>query len=82
MVLVIIKTLTSVYVSRIKTLNPATYLYSQSTGTGAPQFYGLTKIDMGYTVKSQARQNAIVKKKEGIGLFRKGASSAESVLRG
>jgi len=54
-------------------------LYNQDTKIEAPQFYGFAEIGTDYR-KNRAKQNAIVKKN--IGLFQKGASSAESVLRG
>lgn len=78
--LAIIETLT-VHLMDKGSVNPATYLYSQGTGMGAPQFYGFAEIDMDYSQEpSEAERDR--KKKEGISLFWKGASSAKSVLRG
>lgn len=47
-VLAIIETLT-VHLMDKGSVNSATYLYSQGTGMGAPQFYGFAEIDMDYS---------------------------------
>lgn len=79
-VLAIIETLT-VHLMDKGAVNSATYQYSQSTGIGTPQFYGFAEIDMDYSQEpSEAKRN--YKKRKGISLFCKDASSAESVLRG
>ncbi|KAL0130045.1 hypothetical protein PUN28_001971 [Cardiocondyla obscurior] len=85
LVLAIIETLT-VYLMDKGAVNPATYLYSQSTEMGTPQFYGFAEIDMDYSQEpSEAEHDRKKKKhnerKEKISVYSGKVHRLQSVLR-